>query len=229
MTNLMKSLSNMIRKKKDDLAGTISDPVTDGKYAIEDSERQIAEFTEKIAKLIAETRRLIKQRDACDEEIAKFMTIARRAAEKEKEEDVRQAVMMKNKTEERKATLAVEVTKNEGLTDKLRAQLNQARVKIADAKCNLSRLAARMEGAEVRKDLAKASTSFTDSQSPLASLDDLQKAVETKESEAEAWEEISGEENADKKLEDTYLADGDKAVDNEVAALMAASKGDKKK
>ena len=228
MASLMKSLSNMIRKKKDDLTGAISNPVTDGKYAIEDSEKQIAEFTEKIAKLIAETRRLSKDRDACDEEIAKYMAIARRAAEKENEEDVRQAVMMKSKAEARKATLDAEVVKSEALTEKLRGQLNQARVKVADAKCNLSRLAARMEGAEVRKDLAKASTSFSDSESPLTSLDDLQKAVEGKESEAEAWEELSGQEDPEKKLEEKYMAEGDKAVDNEVAALMASVKKGKK-
>lgn len=227
MADLMKSLTNMIRKKKDDIAGAMTDPVTDGKFAIEDSEKKIAEFTEKIAKLIAETRRLKKDMEAADEEIAKYMTIARRAAEKEQEEDVRQAVLMKNKADDRKTTLEAEMVKNEQLTERLRGQLNQARVKVADAKCNLSRLSARMEGAEVRKDLAKASTSFTESNSPLASLDDLKKAVEGKESEAEAWEEIAEEEQGDKKLEDKYLNEGGAAVDNEVAALMASAKKDK--
>ncbi|OVE81396.1 hypothetical protein BVY04_03455 [bacterium M21] len=230
MENLIKALSNMIRHKKDQIAGVMTDPVVDGKFAIEDSERQIAEFTTKIARLIAETRKLTKDKETAEEDIARYLTIAKKAAEKGEEEDVRQAVTMKSKAEQRKETLDAEIIKNGKLTDKLRGQLNNARVKVADAKSNLSRLSARMEGAKVRKDLAKASTSFSGETSPLAALDDLQKAVETKESEAEAWEEIAetDESNKGQKLEDKYLGEGDGAVDKEVAALMATASKKKK-
>ncbi len=226
MSDLMKSLSNMIRDKKDQLADMMSDPVKDGKYAIEDSEKEIAEFTTKIAKLIAETRQLGKQKETAEEDAAKYMAIARSAAKRGNEDDVRQAIVMKNKAQERKVTLEDEMKRNEDLTAKLRNQLNNARVKVADAKSNLARLSARMEGAKVRKDLAKASTTFNNDDSPLAALNDLQRTVDQSEAEAEAWEEIAEQEdqNAGKNLEDKYMDGDQKAIDNEVAALMASAK-----
>ena len=53
MPGLFKSLSNIIRGKADDLAKKMSDPERDAKIAIQDSKKQIADFTSKIATLIA--------------------------------------------------------------------------------------------------------------------------------------------------------------------------------
>lgn len=226
MADLMKSLSNLIRQKKDQLAKLMTDPVTNGKYAIEESENVISEFTSRVAKLIAETRQLERRRKDAEDDSKKYMAIARHAAENGNEDDARQAVIMKNKAAEREEELVKEIKKNEELTDNLRKQLASARVKVADAKSNLTRLSARMEGAKVRQDLAKAATSFSGSASPLAALDDLQKVVETHEAEAEAWEEIAGTEDKEegKDLEEKYLDESTDEVDAEVEALMKEAK-----
>ena len=39
MASLIKAIKNMIRGKKDSVAQSLADPVNDGKFAIEDSER----------------------------------------------------------------------------------------------------------------------------------------------------------------------------------------------
>jgi len=82
-----------------------------------------------------------------------------------------------------------------------------------------------MEGAKVRQELAKASSSFDSGASPLAALDNLEREVETLETEAEAWEELSTDPAAEaqKSLEDKYGDAGTAEVNDEVAKLMAAA------
>ncbi len=132
---------------------------------------------------------------------------------------------MKTLVDERVVSLTAEIEKSEQLTSMLRDQLGKARAKVAQAKSNMTRMSARVEGAKIRTELAKASSEFNAGKSPLGALDDLEKAVEEQESEAEAWEEMVGTENegsaAD--LASKYDAPAS-ALDDEVAKLMAASK-----
>lgn len=226
MASLFKAISNVVRGAKDDLAKTMADPVRDGKIAIADSEKQVGEFTSKIAQLVAENKRLIKQRDESIEESEKFGRIAQKAAQAGNEADVRSSLEMKTRADERVVALTAESEKSEQLTTMLRDQLGKARAKVAQAKSNMTRMSARVEGAKIRTELAKASSEFNAGKSPLGALDDLEKAVENQESEAEAWEEMVGMENegsaAD--LASKYDTPGS-ALDDEVAKLMAASKG----
>lgn len=225
MASLFKAISNVMRGAKDDLAKTMADPVRDGKIAIADSEKQVGEFTSKIASLVAENKRLIKQRDAAAQDVEKYTRIAQMAAQAGNEADVRSSLEMKARADERVASLTVEVEKSEQLTAMLRDQLGKARAKVAQAKSNMTRMSARVEGAKIRTELAKASSEFNAGKSPLGALDDLEKAVETQESEAEAWEEMVGMESAGSAddLASKYDAPAS-ALDDEVAKLMAASK-----
>ena len=225
MASLFKAISNVVRGAKDDLAKSMADPVRDGKLAIADSEKQVAEFTSKIAKLVAENKRLIKQRDEAAEEAEKFTRIAQKAAQAGNEADVRSALEMKTRAAQRVETLTTEIEKSEQLTSMLRDQLGKARAKVAQAKSNMTRMSARVEGAKIRTELAKASSEFNAGKSPLSALDDLEKSVEEQESEAEAWEEMVGMEqqgSADD-LASKYDTPAS-ALDDEVAKLMAANK-----
>ena len=225
MASLFKAISNVVRGAKDDLAKKIADPVRDGKIAIADSEKQIADFTSKIAKLVAENKRLIKQRDEAAAEVEKFTRIAQKAAQAGNEADVRSALEMKTRADERVLSLTAEVEKSEQLTSMLRDQLGKARAKVAQAKSNMTRMSARVEGAKIRTELAKASSEFGGGKSPLGALDDLEKSVEEQESEAEAWEEMVGAEQQGgaEDLAAKYNTPAS-ALDDEVAKLMAANK-----
>jgi phage shock protein A len=225
MASLLKSLSNMIRGKKDELARKMADPVRDGTIAIEDSEKQIAEFTERIARLVAESRRLQKQRDEAVAEADKFTRIAQKAAQAGNEDDVRAAVEMKTRAQQRVQSLGAEVERNEGISRQLRDQLAKARAKVAQAKSNMTSLSARMEGAKVRRELAKASSEFNAGKSPLAALDDLDRAVQSEESQAEAWEEMVGAEEANsaESLAEKYNTSSPD-VEDEVSRMMAEAR-----
>ncbi|MBT3269016.1 PspA/IM30 family protein [Candidatus Poribacteria bacterium] len=225
MAKVFKALGNWLRSKDEDAAKAIGDPVRDGKFAIEDSKKQIAEFTQKIAKLVASNKRMERERTDAEAEARKFHVFAERAAADGAEEDVRTALEQRAQAEQRLTTLDSEIENTSQLIAQLRAQLNTSRAKVAGAESNLVRMSARMEGAKVRQELAKASSSFSTGDSPLAALDNLEREVETLETEAEAWEELSTDPAADaqKSLEDKYGAAGSTEVDDEVAKLMAAA------
>jgi len=221
MASLVKAVGNWFRAKKDDAANKLADPVRDGKFAIEDSEKKIAVFTTQIAKLIAETKKLVKQKNAAEQEITKWLSIAKKAAAAGNENDARSALENKANAEAQVKSFNIEAAKNEQITKNLRNQLEKARKKVAKAKGDFVRLSARSEGAKVRKELAKATSNFNSGDSPLAALDDLSKSVDTDEAEAEAWEDLTG--NPDDDLADKY--DGASSeVEDELATLMNKSK-----
>ncbi len=185
----------------------------------------IAEFTSRIAKLVAHNKRLERDRDGAKSEVEKYQGFAQKAATSGVEDDARKSLELKNEAQKRLDNSNTEITRNKQLIDNLRGQLSKARAKVASAKRNIVSLEARHEGAKVRTELAKASSEFNTGDSPLAALDDLDKAVNEQETEAEAWEELSEEDSSVHSLVEKYGSGGDSDVDTELAALMAKSKG----
>lgn len=220
MAGLLKSFTNLIRGKSQELAKQMADPVRDSKLAIQDSEKLIADFTSRIAKLIAQTKSLQKDQKEAEADVSKYQSFAQRAADAKNVDDARSSLELKNQAQVRLDGLNTEIARNDQLVKNLRDQLAKARAKVANAKRNVVNLEARFEGAKVRQELAKASTEFNTGDSPLAALDDLEKSVNAKESEAEAWEELEEEPGSDSSLEDKYGSGSSADVDAELAKLM---------
>ena len=224
MASLFKSFSNLIRGKSQELAKVIGDPVRDGKLAIQDSEKMIGEFTSKIAKLIAQSKRLNRELTEAEAEVNKYQGFAEKAANTGVVEDARRSLELKGDAQRRVDTLKTEIARSDQLIAQLRAQLTKARVKVASAKRNVVNLEARHEGAKIRTELAKASSDFNAGNNPMAALDDLDREVNEKESEAEAWEDLNQEGETDSSLEEKYGGSGNSDVDSELAQLMAKAK-----
>ncbi|MBZ0264404.1 PspA/IM30 family protein [bacterium] len=222
MPNLWQSIKNTIRGKGDELANKMADPVRDGKIAIEDSKKQIAKFTDKIAKLSAHNKKQHKTLEGYEADVQKYLGLAERAAKAGDRDDARQALELKSKAQERFDSLKKEVEQNEAILANLREGLTNARARVANAQSNMVSLEARREGAKVRTELAKASTEFSAGQSPLAALDDLEKAVNDDEASAEAWEEMAEVKDPGKSLEDKY-GSAKSSVDDELEKLMGGN------
>ncbi len=219
MPSLWQAIKNVIRGKSSQLAEKISDPIRDGKLAIEDSKKQIAVFTGKIAKLTAQTKLQIRKRDELLAEVNKYQSIAVRAAEMGNRDDARQAIEMRLSAENRFNRLNIEIEQNTQVLKNLRQGLGAARAKVANAQSNIVSLEARREGARIRTELAKASMDFSAGSSPLAALDNLEKAVLTEEANAEAWEELAQISHPAKALEEKYSG-GSLSVEVELEKLM---------
>lgn len=220
MAGFWKSISNWFRGKKDKAAKALSDPIRDGKFAIEDSETRIKEFQTKVAKFMAVQKQLDREIAKQEKEVDKWDSIARKAAKSGNRDDVAQAISAKQRA---KAVLDEKLqqhAKNDGILKQLRNQVQSAMAKIAKARSNHTQLVARHEGAQVRKELAQAASDFGNNSGPLAELDDLQKAVDAEEAEAEAFEEMAAVNTGPASLEDKYGKTSDASVDDEVERLM---------
>jgi len=222
---LIKSLWNRIRGASDELAEQISDAEVDGKLAIKDSKAQIAEFTTKIAKLVALNKQTERKLTEAKADVEKFTKMATRAADAGNEDDLRQLLEKKGTSQKLVDNYTAEITRNDKLEKQLKDNLATARKKIDSAENNLTSLSARKEGAEVRKELAKANSSMLGDGGGLGALDDFEKKVNAQEAEAEAIEEMVDEEpgNVDKGLEDKYSG-SNSDVDDEMAKMLAAAK-----
>jgi len=225
MASLLRSVSNWIRGKRDDAANKLKDPIRDGKFAIEDTEKQIAGFTQRVAALVAQNKRAQRQANEAEEEAAKWKNIAQRAVEAGNEDDAHSALEKKALATQRLTTLRNEIERNDALIDTLRQQLTNARAKVAQARNDHSRLSARLEGAKVRRDLANASSLFGSGDSPLDQLDDLAKSVEEEETQAEALEEMVGiGADSGQSLETKYGRGGGTDIDTELKEMMAKAR-----
>ena len=81
MASFFKAVGNMFREKRDHAAKALSDPVRDGKFAIEDSVEQIREFRTEVAKLRKETIKQEAQRKEALLEKKKYDGLTKQAAQ----------------------------------------------------------------------------------------------------------------------------------------------------
>ena len=225
MASILKSFSNLIRGKSQEMAKKMADPVRDSKLAIQDSEKLIADFTARIAKLVAQNRGMQRDRTEAEADVKKYQGFAEKAVASNSVDDARRALELKTEAQGRLDRFNTDIARNDQLISTLRDQLAKARSKVATAKRNIVGLEARNEGAKIRRELAKASSEFNAGGSPLAALDELEKEVNASEVEAEAWEELTGDEDASQDLESKYGNGSSSDVEDELKKLMEASKG----
>ena len=221
MSKFLKSIGSWIRGKDSELSKKLSDPVREGKFAIEDSKKQVVEFTKKISQLIAANKKVQREIESAQSDVTKYQSFAEKAAASNNESDCRDALRLKSEAQNQVEFLTGEDSKNQQLINSLRANLNKARAKISSAERNMISLSARREGAKVRKELTMASSNFNMQGGALAKLNDLENAVIDEETEAEAWEELSAGADSSASLEDKYGSKGLPDLDDAVARLMA--------
>ena len=220
MKRLITAIINFFRGLFGIVSEKLEDDVRDGKFAIEDSKAQIADFRMKIAKLIAENKKMQRTLDLAKSKITKWQSIADTAGSKEDWTAAETALTNKANAVKEVNTLENEIKKTEAIIANLKKQLDIAQNKIGTAESNITRLAARKDAAEIRTGLAKAASGLQ-GDGPLASLDKLEQKVDASEAEAEALEEMAFSEGSETaELEAKYGA-GSSDVSNELEALKA--------
>jgi len=223
--SIFSAINNWFRTKNMEAAEAMSNPVGEGKLAIADSETQIAQFTSKIASLIAQTKLFERQLNDSRGDVTKYTNVAAAALRAGNEKDARDAISLKQKAEQQVNTVQAQLDANNTLVTKLRDQLNTARLKVANARSNITQLEARSSAAKIRTDLAKASTQFSSKQGGLAALDNLERAVNKQETEAEAYEELAIDAGpAGQNLVEKYSI-GEGSVEDELARMKQGMLG----
>jgi len=220
MGRLIRAIINFFRGLFGLAASKLEDDVRDGKFAIEDSKEQIADFRMKIAKLIAENKKMDRKLEASKQNVAKWQSIADGAGAKSDWEGAKKALGFRSSATKEVNTLNGEITRTENIIANLKKQLETAQNTIGTAESNITRLAARKDAAEIRSGLAKAASGLSSGDSPLASLNKLEEKVDASEAEAEALEEMAEAEAGDSDLEAMY-GGGGSDVDADLEALKA--------
>jgi phage shock protein A len=221
MGSFWKSIKNTLRQKKDEAAEKLADPIRDGKYAIEDSEKKLGEIQGNIAKYSASIKKNQRLLDTEMADVRKWGNLSKKAAEAGKVEDVTKCVSEKTQAQSRADNLKKMIKSDEAYLAKMKSDWQKNNAKVGAAKSNHAQLAVRKQMAEARKEFAKG-TQGLDSDNCFAQLDKLADSVETDECEAEALEEMAPSDSLED-MEAEYGAAGDGAVDDEVAKLMAAA------
>lgn len=219
MARLIKAIINFFRGLFGIVAEKLEDDVRDGKIAIEDSKEQISDFRIKIARLIAENKKMSRSLEAAKQNVTKWQSIADTAGSKQDWVGAEKALGLKNHATKEVTTLNSEIVKTNNIITNLKKQLETAKSRIGNAESNITRLEARNEAAEIRAGLAKASAGL-DFGGALASIDKLGDRVDAKEAEAEALEEMSVDNSGDSDLESRY-GSGSSDVSDELAAMKA--------
>lgn len=220
MGKLFDSVKNWFRESKDKAADAIGDDIRDSKYAIQDSKEQIASFRTEISKFVAANRGVQRDLDQALSDVKKWEAIHAEASKKDAEDASRAAEELANAKRR-----AIEFKRQHGVNEtaiaNLRSQLSKAERKVANAESDHVQLAARKRGAEIRKELASASSKFDTGNSPLSKLDSLREAVEADEDLAASMEELTV--SASEDLAEKYSG-GDVAIDDEFDKMFAGSK-----
>jgi len=215
----LKSLTNFCRGGAKKLEEKMADPTRDAEFAIEDSEKMIADFRSKIADGMGQLNLLRKRVPALETQIQNYQTIAERAVDQGSDADASQALQNKSTKEQELEGLKGQIAGFEKDVQVQRDRLNQVQNKVSQSKSKLAVNKMKHEGAKARLALSKATSDF-DNNNPLSQLDALEEAADKMEAQAEAHETLSASETS---LEDKYLHAGPN-VSNQLAALKANRK-----
>jgi phage shock protein A len=221
MGKFWKAVKNTVRKHKDDAAEKLADPVRDGKYAIEDAKKKLAEINGTMAKYSASIKKNERKLDTELADIKKYGNLAKKAAAAGNEENVLKCITEKTQAQARADNLKKQIKTDLVYKNKMKNDWQKKNNEVSQAESNHAQLAVRKQMAEARKEFAKG-TQGLDSDSCFAEMNKLNEVVESDECEAEALEEMAPSDTlAD--MEAEYGAAGDGAVADEVAKMMAAA------
>jgi phage shock protein A len=205
LVNIAKSSMGILDKK-------LSDPLRDMDIAIKDSYKEIDQFSEKIASMMADHKMTEGKFAASERDVQKFKQIAENArdtysqtddSEVEKKDRAKKATekafeKMKLATTEA-TTYQAELDKTGTLINDLKNLLSTQKKKVKKAESDKKSLEGRQQGAEMRKKMADTGNGFGQGKG-LQALDELQSAVLQTEAEAEAREALSTENYTDDSL-----------------------------
>ncbi len=223
---LFKTIKNIFRGAANDLNEALSDSERDGELGIKDAEASIVKYRTNIAALMTDTKVQEKKLTEAKKKEDQWQSVLDRAIDANKEEDAQKAHAQLAQASESVATLSGQIEKNSRLIAKMKKDLSSLQNKIATIKNKMSNLKATNQSSDLRIKLAKSHDSIGGDDSPFAALDKFEKSVNSKEAEAESWEELAGEGNESEDLLEKYNST-DTGFD--FAALKRDRKSDKKK
>ena len=214
---LFKRVSDIISANLNEMVERHEDPEKLLKQAIGEMEESIKNAEQDTARVLANEKKLKRELENNVAESERWNTEAENAIDLGDDDLARRALGRKRDYDTVIEALKDQVASAEPATATLRTQLDGMKAKLAEAKRNLSSLAARKQAAEIRKKaLNTPRQDLTVSDSAFEKFERMREKVEQAEAEADALAELRGT--------TTSPSDSDSAddgIDAELAALKA--------
>ena len=193
--SLSKILRNRVRDGKEKVAEVMADPDKDMQHAIDDAEKQIAGFRDKLASLKADLARKKSERLELNERGGKLKAAALKA---KGEDNMPKAKRYFDDFKENVApliqTLEGEIAADEEQFNALNTEKEKYRNIVAQHKSKLKRTQALAASNDIKSDLLKARESMASGRGALGDLEALSAEQETRSRELAAKTEILDEE-----------------------------------
>lgn len=185
-------IGDLIKSNVNDLIDKAEDPEKMVKQVIIDMEEELRKTTSALGQVMGSKTTMEKQLNESKEESKKWEMRAKSALEAGNEELAKEALNSKVKVDNNVKEYETMVKKMEEQIVKIKKQVEEIKRKLEEARARQSVLIARDKMADTNKQMATTLGNL-DSKSAIAKMDKMEKKIEQKEAEAEAFEEISNE------------------------------------
>lgn len=193
---IFERLSDLIRANINDLIDKAENPEKMVKQIIIDMEDQLRKATQGLGTAMGSLNQVKKQLATAQEQSSVWQAKAKACLEQNNEELAKKA--LENKVNQDKMVTQYQemVTSMETQVNDIKAQIDVLKQKLEEARSKQAMLVARSQMADAKSQMAKTLGNM-DSKSAFAKMDKMEQKIAAKESEAEAFSQISGVEEKD--------------------------------
>ena len=188
---IFERVSDLIRSNINDLIDKAENPEKMVKQIIIDMEDQLSKSTQSLGTAMGSLNQVKKQLADAKAQSENWQEKAKKCLEQGNEDLARQA--LENKVSQDKMATQYEemVASMEKQVNEIKNQVDILKQKLEEARSKQAMLVARSQMADAKAQMAKALGNM-DSKSVFAKMDKMEKKIEQKESQADAFAEVSG-------------------------------------
>ena len=192
---IFERLSDLVRANINDLIDKEENPEKMVKQIIIDMEEQLRKETQGLGTAMGSLNQVKKQLENAQEQSNNWQAKAKTCLEQGNEELAKQALENKVKQDKMVAQYQEMTSSMEAQVNEIRSQVDILKQKLEEARSKQAMLVARSQMADAKSQMAKTLGNM-DSKSAFAKMDKLEQKIEQKESEADAFSQISGVEES---------------------------------
>lgn len=215
---IFQRLGDLLKANINDLIDRAENPEKMVKQIIIDMEEQVRDATQALGRAMGSEKQALKQLEAAKKSSADWEAKAKMALQSGNQELAKKALANKVAVDNNIASFETAYNNISTQVAELRDRVEILRSKLEEARTRQNMLIARAKMADVQKSVAT-TLSGTDSSSAFSKLDKMERKIEGKESEAEAFAEMSGDTTFAK--DEFKEMETNSAVEAELARLMS--------
>ena len=193
---IFERLSDLVRANINDLIDKAENPEKMVKQIIIDMEDQLRKATQGLGTAMGSLNQVKKQLENAEEQSNVWQEKAKACLEQGNEDLAKQALENKVKQDKMVAQYKEMSDSMEAQVNEIKSQVDILKTKLEEARSKQAMLVARSQMADAKSQMAK-TLGDMDSKSAFAKMDKMEQKIEQKESQADAFSQISGIEESE--------------------------------